>query len=265
MKKPIVTIIVLLLAINFSFAQIVFENTYNYSASYTMLANSGNKIFLMDVDNSQCRIYNTDHSLWKTINLDVPANNYLYDIKYVSEGLFTNDNTLSLAYIYYYYDDVNQYYTYNAKIVTESGTELLSITGCQYIYVQNITDVGTKMTAYSYDYSILYYTVETSFYDLPGELVSNSSDNQFGHELNLENAYPNPASDFSIVPYKLPDGIAEGEIQILDLQGKIIKTYRVDNNFDHLRIDTGQFPQGTYLYRLVAGNFSSKANKLMIK
>ena len=264
MKKTVTAIVVFLMMSNFSFAQINLETSYDYSATYTNLANSGYKIYVMDVGNNQCRIYNTDHSLWKTINLNIPANNYLYDIKYVSEGLFTNDNTLSLAYIYYYYDDVNQYYTYTAKVITESGTELLTIPGCQYLYAINIPDEGTKMVTYSYDYSIVFYTVETNFYDLPGELVS-GTEGLMTQELGIKNAFPNPATDFSIIPYELPDGTAEGEIQILDMQGKIVQTFKVDNQFDHLRISTGQFPRGTYLYRLVAGNFSSKANKLLVK
>lgn len=93
---------------NIAFAQISPEYTYNYSAAYTNLRYSGDKLFIMDVPENQCRIYNMDHSLWKTINLSVPANHYLYDIRYVSEGLFTDDERLSLAYIYYSYDTNTQ-------------------------------------------------------------------------------------------------------------------------------------------------------------
>ncbi len=75
----------------------------------------------MDDWANQCRIYNTDHSLWKTINLLVPPGQYLYDIKYVSEGLFTSDDALSLLYIYYEYDEINQYSTYTVAVVTENG------------------------------------------------------------------------------------------------------------------------------------------------
>lgn len=264
MKKTFILIAVFLLNFNFATAQIILEESYDYSATYTKLAHSGYKIYIMDVVASECRIYNTDHSLWKTINLSIPANNYLYDIKYVSEGLFTNDNTLSLVYIYYYYDETFQYYTYNAKVVTENGTELLSIPGCQYLYATTIPEEGTKMVAYSYDYSILFYTVQTNFYDLPGELVS-GTEGLTSPEVSVKNAFPNPATDFSTVPYELPDGVEEGKIQISDIQGKIIQTFKVDNHFDHLRVNTQQYPRGTYFYRLIAGNYSSRANKLIIE
>ena len=81
-----------------AFGQINLENTYNYSGTYTRLSNSGDKFYIMDVAASQCRVYNANHTLWKTINLTVPSGNYLYDIKYLSENLFTTDNSLCLAY-----------------------------------------------------------------------------------------------------------------------------------------------------------------------
>jgi hypothetical protein len=263
MKKTIATIAAFFMVVSFSYAQITFEADYEHSGTYVKLASSGNKFYIMDVGLSQCRVYNTDHSLWKTINLDIPDNNYLYDIRYVSENLFTSDNSLSLCYIYYYYDNVAQYYTYTLKIINENGTNLLTISGVQYAYVCNIDDDGTKLVAYVYDYSVIPYTITTVIYDLPGELLSSAPGQAL--QSTIENAFPNPATSFSVVPYNLPDGATNGEIQILDMQGKTMQTYNVDNQFDHLRISTGQLPRGTYLYRLVAGNFSSKANKLIVK
>ena len=263
MKQTLLTIVTFLLAFNFVTAQITLETDYEHSGSYTQLASSGYKFYVMDVSLNQCRIYNTDHSLWKTINLDVPSGNYLYDIRYVSENLFTNDNSVSFIYIYYFYNEVYQYYTYTLKIINEDGTNLKTIEGAQYAYAINIGEAETKLTVYAYDDSYYPYSITTIVYDLPGERLSFDSESEYPSP--TLNAYPNPSTDFSIVPYQLPDGIAQGEIQILDMQGKIIQTFKVDNQFDHLRISTSQFPRGTYLYRLVAGNFSSKANKLMVK
>jgi hypothetical protein len=263
MKQTLLTVATFLLAINFVTAQINLEADYEYSGTYVNLASSGYKFYIMDVGGEQCRIYNTDHSLWKTIDLDIPADNYLYDIRYVSENLLTDDNTLSLGYIYYYYDDIAQFYTYTLKIISEGGTNLLTLSGAQYAYVYNIEDVGTKLVSYIYDYGVIPYTITTVIYGLPGELLSSGPGQEY--QATVENAFPNPAYDFSIVPYLLPDGASEGEIQILDMQGKTIQTFKVDNHFDHLRINTGQYPHGTYLYRLVAGNFCSKANKLIVK
>jgi len=257
-------LLVLLFMFGFAHSQITFEHSYDYSGDYTKLANSGYKIFLMDVVNSKCLIYNTNHTLWKTINLSVPANNYLYDIKYVSENLFTTDNSLALAYIYYSYNATNDYYTYTARIIKENGTELLSIPGCQLLYVVDLGDLGTKMEAYVFDYSQLYYTVKTRYYTLPGNLVYGVQD-QPAKDFSSLKAFPNPAGNFTKVPYTLPEGEFEGTLTITDLQGKTVQTYTVDRNFDHIIIQTGELPRGAYLYYLQSGSYNSRPEKLIVQ
>jgi hypothetical protein len=129
--KPLVLIMAIMAQSVFLAGQITLESTYNHSGTFTNLAQSGYKFYVMDVVANQCRIYNVNHTIWKTINLPVPTDNYLYDIRYISENLFTTDNSLCLAYIYYSYNTTNQYYTYTTKVIRENGTELLSIPGCQ--------------------------------------------------------------------------------------------------------------------------------------
>jgi hypothetical protein len=245
-------------------AQITFETQYEHSGTYTKLAISGYKFYVMDVGQSQCRIYNTNHSLWKTINLSVPANNYLYDIKYVSENLFTTDNSLCLSYVYYYYDAVNDYYTFTAKVVKENGTELLSIPGAEYLYVHSLEGIGTKMVAYVYDYSLLYYTIKSRIYDLPGELLS-AAGSEIDPTIQLQNPYPNPAGDFTNVPYQLPEGQFEGTLTITDINGKIKDIFRIDRNFPSLHLDTSEYPKGLYLYQVSSGNYTSGTQKLVVQ
>ena len=262
MKKLLLAFAAFLLTFNFATAQITLEADFEHSGAFTQLTNSGYKFFAMDVTANQCRIYNTDYSLWKTIDLPIPAGQYLYDVKYVSEGLFTNDNSVSLIYIYYYYDEVYQYYTYTLKIINEDGTILRTVEGAQYCYVNNIGEAGTKLTVYAYDYSFFPYSILTIIYDLPGELLSSGNDQE--NPFDIQNAFPNPSSDFSIIPYELPDGSNEGQIQLMNMQGKLIHTFRVDRNFNQLRINTAQYPKGTYLYKLLANDYSSNTKKLII-
>ncbi len=262
MKKVAFTII-LSLFFGIAFSQISLEATYSHSATYTRLANSGYKYFLMDISTSQCRIYNTNHALWKTLSLNVPVNNYLYDIKYVSENLFTTDNTLCLIYIYYNYNSTGQYYTYTAKVVKENGTELLSIPGCQYVYVYNIAGVGTKMFAYSYDYSSNPYSIQTKVFNLPGQLITQTNEPE-GLPGGLRGSFPNPASQFTTIRYELPNGIPSAELVITDLEGRILKTIQVGHDTNHLQIPASEYAAGIYLYFLRARNYQSKAEKLLI-
>lgn len=261
MRKFLITSL-LSIAISFAFGQITPEHTYSYSGTYTRLSLSGNKFYLMDVALSQTRIYNTNHQLWKTINLPVPANNYLYDIKYLSEGLFSSDNSLCLAYIYYIYDETNLYYTFNAKIIKENGTELLSIPGCQYLDVVTVEGEGTKLVAYCYDYSTTLYTIQTKVYSLPGTLLT--SENSI-RKTDSRLPFPNPAIDYTTISYKLPAGINNASLKISDIQGREIDRITINGYTNSITIPTANYPSGSYLYQVESGNQRFETGKFIVR
>jgi hypothetical protein len=263
MRLGIISVVNLLIFFSQASGQISLEHSYNYSGTYTRLKNSGDKFFIMDVPAKQCRIYNVDHSLWKVVNLSVPNNNFLYDIKYVSEGLFTSDDRLALAYVYYNYNNSTQVYSYTAKVVTESGQELLSIPGGLYLYLHNLGEQGVKLLAYSYNFSVFPETVQTHIYRLPGQDATKVNLQDMAG--NPTNAFPNPAHGYTRVPYKLPDGMNEGEIILMDLSGNQIRSYRVDKNFDHLRIDTSDLPAGVYIYSVMAARGTVRTGKFVVR
>lgn len=216
----------------------------------------------MDVTQNQCRIYNTDHSLWKTINLLVPANNYLYDIKYVSEGLFTTDNGLCLAYIYYNYNETGQYYTFTAHVVRENGTLLLSIPGCQYLVVQTLHNGATKLNAYIYDYSVWPNTVQTKVYSLPGSLVTNQSNVRDGGP--IQQAFPNPTSLSLTLPWVLPQQLNHANLHILDALGRRLRTIALKGSSGQLQLDVSGWPGGEYVYYIENSDYRTATGKFTL-
>jgi hypothetical protein len=246
-----------------AFSQINLESTYNYSGSYTNLHSSGDKFFIMDVATSQCRIYNPDHSIWKTINLSVPAGNYLYDIKHVSENLFTNDNTLCLAYVYYYYDEVNQFYTFNARIIKGNGTELISIPGCQYLNVVNTSTSGAKLVAYSYDYSQTIYTITTRVYSLPGTITS-TAEGESGLPVQSDlRAFPNPSSTQVTIPYTLPASSAPAILKVINQSGQVVKEAIILPENNKFILNVQGMKAGVYLYQIDAAS-GSHTGKIVV-
>lgn len=263
MKKILFILGILFIGIS-SKGQITLEHTYTFSGTFTQLAISGDKFFVMDVGLSQCRIYNTNHSLWKTINLSVPANNYLYDIQYISENLFTTDNSLCLVYTYYSYDATNLYYTYTTKVVKENGTVLLTLPGCQYYYATTLTDGHTKFITYSYDYSVSPYTVATSVFDIPGTLVLSMSEKDDTESPTQLKAFPNPVSNRLTIMYDLPFGIESAILTVTDLQGRMISNYPVQGNTNRLDLQVSQLPDGVYFYTIHSGNYQSNPAKIIV-
>ncbi|MCD6091540.1 MAG: T9SS type A sorting domain-containing protein [Bacteroidales bacterium] len=248
------------------YGQITLQKTYDYSASVVKLETLGYKYYLMDVPNSQCRIYNMDHSIFKTINCDVPNGYYLSDIKYISENLFNTDSKIELAYTYYKYIETttSYYYIYGSRITNESGTTILSIDNAQYIYV-NQTDVNEfKLFAYCLDYSVFPESVWTNIYSLPGSLVSaiDFSDNKPNLSLN---AYPNPTNKSVRVEYKLPADVKNASLYLIDSNGREVRNFLVDGHSNFLALNVDNLSKGVYFYFIEYESLRSESKKIIVQ
>jgi hypothetical protein len=244
--------------------QITLEQTYDFSGTVTQLENDGYKYFFMDVVNSRCLLYNLDHSLWKTIDVSVPAEYWLYDMGYVSQKLFNTNDLIELSYICYYYDEAGQYYIYETRIADETGNILLTIPGGAFAEVVSAGAGGSKYIAYVWDYSVFPYTVQTKIYSIPGQLLSSgpAGTAPFQHRLDL---YPNPATNSINVDYSLPGSASTGELQVIDQQGRTVRRYNVDNRWDHIIVETAGFAPGLYFCRLVTGSQAQEIKKFIIQ
>lgn len=237
-------------------AQISLENTYNGSAYITDIEEHGIKYFDMDVVNNVCNLYNPDHSLWKNISLNVPLDNYLSDIRYVTSDLFNTDELVELSYTYYHYDTVNQYYTYTTQIINENSSVLLTVAGATYVEVVSAGNADFKFLAYVWDYAVLPPTLQTLVYDLPGEP-------DFIPELKsyLGDPYPNPASDVIHVP--LSKDHKGGMINLMDGSGKIIRKFPANSRIESMDFNLGEFAAGSYYLQFVSGRKTSAIKKII--
>jgi hypothetical protein len=248
------------------YGQITLNKTYDFSTSVVKLETAGYKYYLMDVPNSQCRIYNMDHSIFKTINCPVPAGFYLSDIKFISENLFNTDSKIELTYTYYQYvpTATSYYYVYGSRIADENGNTLLTIDGALYNYVIKTSDTQYKLFAYCYDYSVSPEKIWTNIYNLPGTLVSALS--LSGKQADLfTNAYPNPASEQINLDYVLPSGVNTADLKLVNIQGQVVKNYRIDGHTDHLAITVNDLSEGVYNYYIEYNNSRTEAKKIIIQ
>ena len=245
-------------------AQVTLEKTYDYSATVVKFETLGYKYYLMDVPSAQCRIYNTDHSLYKTINCFVPSGCYLYDIKFLSENLFDSDAGIELLYTWYRYNTDSAYYNYDSRIINEDGSELVYIQGALYNYINKTGDETYKLFSYCYDFSGFPEVIWTNIYSLPGKPVVNVALLEKGAEFLL-NAYPNPASNTLKVVYKLPENVDSGVLQLYDNSGRPINQFVVDHFSDHLDLDVSKLASGVYHYFIEYGGKKSPSKKLVVQ
>jgi hypothetical protein len=244
-------------------AQVTLDKKYDYSASVIKLETLGYKYYLMDVPLGQCRIYNTDHSLFKTINCNIPSGFYMYDIKFISERVFDTDPGIELLCTYYKYNTSKAYYEYNSKIINECGSALVTIDGSLYNYIIKTGETEYKLFSYCYDFSVSPEKVWTNIYSLPGSPLVSAAINPDNHGILL-NAFPNPASQSLKVAYILPENINQATLHLIDNSGKQVEQFVVDSHTDHLMLDVSLYQSGVYHYFIEYGNTKTLAKKLVV-
>jgi len=264
MKKLISTSFFLALFMALT-AQVTLDKRYEYSTTIVKLETLGYKYYLMDVPSSQCRIYNLDHSLYKTINCSVPSGFYLADIKYISENLFDNDPEIEMLYSYYKYVETSSsyYYIYGSRIINDNGSNIITLDGSQYNYINKTEDDTYKLFSYCFDYSVFPEKVWTNIYSLPGTPVVLILDNN-APEISMD-AFPNPASQSVKVAYNLPGNIDSGTLHLFDNSGRQIEQFIIDNHTDHLALNVTSFKSGIYHYFIEYGNTKTASKKLVIR
>jgi hypothetical protein len=244
-------------------AQVTLDKKYDYSTSVVKLETLGYKYFLMDVPNGQCRIYNTDHSLFRTINCGVPNGFFLYDIKFISEKVFDTDSEIELLCTFFKYNSANAYYEYDTKIINDDGAQITFIDGALYNYILQTAENKYQLFSYSYDFSVFPEKVWTSIYNLPGTVVSAFYLDEKSPDILLK-AFPNPATNSLKVAYTLPENITKGTLHLIDNSGRKVDQFIVDNHTDHLMLDVSNFKSGVYHYFIEYGKSRSKSEKLVI-
>ncbi len=259
MKQKMYFVLTLLLSFFGSQAQLAPERVYNYSLTSTRINQTDYRYFLMDVPASQCRIYNTDHTLWKTIPISLPSGYYLSDIKFVTQDLFNSDASVELWYSAYEWVATGTstgYYRYISKVISETGTVLANVTGGAYAYVIRIGSNTYKLAVYAYDNSVTPGTVATHIFSLPDP----SSAAEFV-ALHLRDPYPNPAGNYIDLPL---DPAESGLLQVFSVSGRKVAENWVQSTPVY-RLNTRNWSPGIYTYRMVVKGVSSEAKQFAVQ
>jgi len=159
----------------YSVPGLVLENNYaDENVRRIKLENSGEKYYLTDKVNNTVNIYNSNHSLWKTVSLPKPTNATYTDIDFISETQINPDGLLEIGYTYS--EKVGYETSYLSKIVNENSVELLSVPNSMQLQISSIEGFQDKLMAEiltNYEYS-------SNIYNLPS--------------LSLEKAYESKVS-----------------------------------------------------------------------
>jgi hypothetical protein len=236
--------------------QITLDHSYTGWASVANLDISGYKYYVLDVQNETLKLYNTNHSLWKSVNLSVPAGYQLMTAVYnVSENLFSLDGKVGFTYSYH---TTSPDYQVETRVINENGTVLLTVSDANYAWVVKVEE-DAKLLAYITNSTTNATT--TKVYDLPGELTT--------EVVNVPSEsllpFPNPAINVLTIPYPSDEMTEGGEIRVFNSGGQLMKSYQVDNTFDYIIIRPGTLSAGAYHYKVLNSTGELDAGSFVVQ
>lgn len=131
----------------YSVPSLVLENNYSEGlVERKQLENSGEKYYLLDKVTHAAKVYNPDHTLWKSIDLVGPPDwNNVSDYLMLTETELIGDSLLKIGFNYRYYTPISTNYV--GVIVNENGVEIITIPRCDYMYLSVIDGLATKLIA----------------------------------------------------------------------------------------------------------------------
>lgn len=118
---------------------------------------------------------------------------------------------------------------------------------------------GILEYAYGYHYCNC-IGVDNSGYKSSNAFNPGAFEKMFGIEISVE---PNPANQWAVFKYSLPDNDAEGVIKISDASGNLITTLPIDGKQGQKIWDTREIKSGVYFYTLHVSGFR-KSGKIVV-
>ncbi len=210
------------------------EKAYESEVTRVKLENSGEKYYTSyELFSNQAKIYNSNHTLWKTIELPLPSDE-LYKITTInslSENKIDSDALVELSYSYVLAGLLEP--IYQSRVTNENGKILITVNGINGLFLNEINNLNTKLIGNTYNpYDGGYTSVVCS--------IGNLKTNAFIHNLQVIIS-PNPAKSIInisslVFPIK--------EVAIYNMVGALVKKEVAQNC---TKIDVEKLPKGIYI------------------
>jgi len=271
-------------------AQIEIDFAFNEEATVNMqlvnLEQAGQKYCLvnrLDSVTYALVFHNLDFGEYATVNIDLvptiiasPFKSVSLSFFLASQQVFDLDNGIELLAQLEYYDAGNELYAQvivfndNGSILFASDIEnsnawLLNSSLVNGSLLSSLvhTPSGTKMIIDAYYFESGTYSFDV--YSLPGALPSGTRDKSSnGLQENYLTAFPVPARDYVTMDYRLSDGQQSAVVEITDQQGRLVGSFRLNQNAGQIRLPVTDFTNGLYNYKLNAKRGYPRTARVLI-
>ena len=273
MKRTILALLLLVSTLGAK-AQLTLQHSYNfaYGLSVVNLLLSGKKYCQYDYTLQQMKLYNLNHTLWRSINVPaIPGLSAPTSPQYVSENFFKIDNLVD--FLVPYYDTGSTAGTiFHWVIFDETGAIINRFDSTVQFTIHNV-GVDSFVAFIDFKSSPIWVT---SVYTLPGTIpcdicggggaglgLGKAGGSDFGAAGVLSEPIPNPSSEQTKIEYKIPHSMT-GIIKVFDAVGKELKSYKVDGTFDYITLDNSELASGIYYYSLTTADGESSSKKMVV-
>ena len=255
MKKILLS---LCIAVSFTSAkaQISLEHYYPTTSGISLvhIEGDGEKYIGTDTTTKNMLLFNTDHSLWKTIPSAISGTNVYY-YGFASKYLFNSD--VKIEFLMGYYNTAGT--VRGVKIINEDGTLVMDFPNANSGYAVSVS-VAWKLIIGNYYTSP--YGSNSSVYSLPGTyaglpIVSG------GHDASAK-LFPNPVSVSATLKYKLPESDHTGKLSIFNSAGSLVKQMTISDMFDNVTINRDELPAGVYIYNVTTASGAVLSSKFEV-
>lgn len=154
-----------------SFAQITLEHTYeNNILTRIHLEVSGEKYYYLDKTTNEIIIYNSNHTFWKAIPLQIATNTIFTSINFISENQINLDSNIEIGYTNQYSNPSTASVQSESKIINENGDELFNSINTNAIIISQLDNLSNKLIVVNNDniqsskvYSLPDFAFETNY------------------------------------------------------------------------------------------------------
>ena len=238
MKKLFIILGLLILTFNVK-AQISLEHTFISIGYYSwyFYTDAGIRYYGYNTTTNQMTLYNTDYSIYKTINMVIPSGFKFNSIYCVSEKLFNTDSYIEFIVV------INNGADYSMKLYNENQ-EVIKDFGDRYYAFLILGNGYSKLLTRNINFSSQPYIYIDDIYSLPGNMPNSISTLK---PTTLQPAFPNPASITVNLPYALENG-QRSIMRIFNSNGQLIEQKQIDSAFNMIILNVESYPSGIYLY-----------------
>jgi len=221
--------------------------TYTVSEVYeTISPGKVSNYCIVDSRNNTVKIYNLDHSFYKTVSVSPPAGYKIQNILNPSKYLFDNDPDIEFLVTF---NDANSHFV--MKLYDENGTVVYNFGACYFGYV--FVDTNNKFKLRTYAYPMIWhpatstytYDYTNSYYLLDGTVPASFRSAKIEDKVY---PYPNPSNTIINLPYNLNPG-ETAVMSIYNVSGLLLDRKTIDSNFHSILLDVSSYQKGVYLYQ----------------